>query len=133
MTELVQIEGEVIDHSSPVKIPNSFSCISYITVRCPIEEAVNTKMKFAYYVITSYKEYESRKVFNGCKIQCIVQRESNIWNRDGFWQIKHNQRYFDGKKIDMGSHPIIFERYILNSEIQIILEDPQNTEDDIPF
>jgi hypothetical protein len=135
MNELVQIEGEVIDHSRPVKIPGSYFSINFITVKCPIEKAVKAKNEYAYYVITSYKKHEANKAFKGCQIKCTVQRESSIWQKNEIWQYKHNTRIYGQTKIDLGSHPIIFERYILVSDIDVIPpEGMQNDDDDdLPF
>lgn len=135
MNELVQIEGEVIDNSRPVKIPGSYFSVNFITVKCPVEKATKAKNEYAYYVITSYKKYESGKAFKGCQIKCVVRRESSIWKKEGMWQYKHNARMYGESKVELGSHPIIFERYILESDIDIILpEGMQNDEDDdMPF
>lgn len=117
MNEIIYIEGEIIDILGPVKLPGEFYTISFITVKCIYQKTLKSKPSEAFYCFKCYKDKETKKLSKGLKIKCTIRRESKLWIKDNIIQ-KKKENHFNGySNIELGYRPVIFDEYILNSEI----------------
>lgn len=138
MNQIFEVTGNVLDVSSPVDLPGKNYTISFITLQVENDNATNDYSKYGYYVF-KYFRYYKRKTINlkkGQSITCNLKRTSNLWKVDGFYKYKKELEFVNDSKIDVGSHPIVFENYTcVGPVISHISANSELTEknDDLPF
>lgn len=118
----ILLRGEVIFRGSPVKIPNTYYDSAYFTLKCTLYDLQRDgsyKETDDYFNIHTYKTKPLESIREGYIVSCRVRRDGNLWIKDGEIVKRFEYKTRFGEKVNLGSHPIVFESYHLIGDIFI--------------